>query len=213
MSDEQAVLVSHHFGLSDLETDYFLELVRFDRASAPEMRNLVLRRLSELRKISGAEKTSDSAPFSSQEESRYLSHWYFDAIRIATGISGLQTESELSEHFNLPIKTVREVLRFLTLVELCKKQGEKYILQKHFMRFDHSSSLDRYLLNWRELAAQRMTRTGAESLFHSIPIAVDAAAAAEVARMIRKLLVEITERAKSASPDRLMCFNVDWFET
>jgi uncharacterized protein (TIGR02147 family) len=214
LREEHAVLVGKYLGLDEPETEFLMELVRFENAAGPELRRFAERRLAELRKRAGEPEARAGEPeLRRRDEALLFSNWQYDAVRLATSVDGLQTLDAISRRFALPKELVRQILDFLVRADLCaEKNGRFEIARRHLKLEPDSRMMDRHLLNWRSLAQERVVRSTSEDFFYSVPVALEAELASKIRARLREWLDELLPQLERSRSEVLRCLNIDWFE-
>jgi len=116
ITDDQAFRACRFLNLTQKELDHFLELVRFDRASDPELKKHYQRNIDI--SVKANNEIKNRVPGSAIETNlktqvEYYSSWQPSVLQLATSCPHLQTETELAQRFSLDITQVRSILEFL----------------------------------------------------------------------------------------------------
>jgi uncharacterized protein (TIGR02147 family) len=215
LSIEQACELCEFFGFSDLEGQYFVALVEFERAGTHKLKKMIQVRLNEF-----AEKSQDlksrirqEKQLSEEAKSTFYSNWYYSGIRLLSGIDGYNDVDRISEYFGLPITTVRRVIDFLLQYGLCVERNGKINMGPSSTHLEASSPLvSRHHMNWRLRGMENMEGIESSELFLTMPCSLDA----KNLKLIRKELVDSIERITnlidSAPSEELACLNIDLFK-
>ena len=211
---EQACSLCEFFGLAELESQYFVNLVEFERAGTHQLKTMIKKRLGEIHDKAQDLKHRLVQQKQLNEETRaiFYSNWYFSGIRLATSIPHLQTVDSISERFDLPLTTVNRVLLFLMQHGLCIEEKGKFRMGPSSTHLEASSPLvSRHHLNWRMKGIEKMEHFSSEELFLTLPCSLNLPAM----KAIRKELVDVIERVTKivddAPSERVACFNIDFF--
>lgn len=116
LTEDQAYRCGRFLQLTNQELDYFLDLVRMDRAADLEVKKYFQENLEKKSRAtrevkSRVDATSIEASLSSQIQ--YYSSWTPSVLHLATSCPHLQTVEALSRKFLLSEEKVREILSFL----------------------------------------------------------------------------------------------------
>ncbi len=115
LTPEHAIGIAKLLKLTQDETDYFINLVHFERAGTPELQKYYELKLESLiintQKI---EKVVISQELSILHKTIYYSSWIYPAIHVALSVPHLRTVSALSTKFNL---TADETIYYLKQLE------------------------------------------------------------------------------------------------
>ena len=211
-----ALAIASYLGFSALETDYLIELARLETASTEALKKYSRTRLVEIRR--SANQVVDH-PHQSQRElteeelAMFLSSWHYDAVRLASSVPQLKSIDAIAERLNLSKNVVGQVFEFLLQTGFCISDSEGFqIGRRHFQIAGDSPLIDRYLLNWRVAANERISKSNPMDLYHSIPTALTSELAAEIRKLLKDLLADVSRRGEHSKSEKLMCLNLDWFE-
>lgn len=115
-TEDQAFKAGQFLGLSERELDYFLDLVRLDRAGGSEtkkyLQNMIVQKAKTSQEVRNRVRGS-SLESSLQSQLQYFSSLKPSMVHLGTLCSHLQKPSELSKALRLDIVEVRKILAFL----------------------------------------------------------------------------------------------------
>ncbi|OQW46980.1 MAG: hypothetical protein A4S09_16175 [Proteobacteria bacterium SG_bin7] len=212
---EQACELCEYFGLSDLEGQYFLGMVEYNRAGTHKLKKMIMKRLEEI-----SEKSQDLKSrlkhekyLSEEAKSTFYSNWYYSGIRLLSGVNGYNDVDRISEYFGLSLVTVRRVVDFLLQYGLCVDRDGKIAMGPSSTHLEASSPLvGRHHMNWRLLGIENMEGIDSSELFFTMPCSLDS----KNLKLIRKELVDVIERITKliddAPSEELACLNIDLFK-
>ena len=97
LSEDQALGLAEYFGMNHLETEYWLLLVRKERASTRKLKTRIQTQLEQLQIQSTEVKSRilDHETLTEQDSARFYSSWHFSAIRLLTDIPAFQSREQL----------------------------------------------------------------------------------------------------------------------
>ena len=176
LTPDHADGIARFIGLSDSETDYFLDLVSFARASSKAYRDRLRTRITAAQHAYDrlTKRIAPVVPDPFVRADRYYANWYSAAIHIATSIPGLDSVSSLSRRLRLSEAVVEATLREL--------EDDGFVVKSHNRyRYNHERPLvhlpDESVLsrmnhsNWRNLTLSRASDYGTEA-HYSVVFAV-----------------------------------------
>ncbi|MBK7962577.1 MAG: TIGR02147 family protein [Bdellovibrionales bacterium] len=151
-SQEQAEAASRFLGLDHRETEFLLLLVQYTRAGTMSLREFYKKLLNERQKnnlpFKGGLKTHEGTP--TVEENIYYSSWDFAAVHVLTSIPQYQTAEAIAKKLMISVSRVSEVLKFLIDSGLCRKEGQRVLIERPLLHLDRSSLLvSKHHINWR----------------------------------------------------------------
>lgn len=212
---DQAILMAEFMGLSDLETEYFLNLVSLARAqSQPLKKRLTEKLLSTRKTVSKFEsKYQSKDQFSDSDRAIYYSNWYYQAIHIVSGIEGFQELESLIARLGIPQKRAVEARDFLLKTGLCT-QNKGLRPSVGNTRLDPDSPfMANHLRNWREQAIQRQARMNPA---HEISYSGNYSLSKKDAEIVRKrcaqFIEELRERVTPSKSEEAYFLNLDWIK-
>lgn len=211
---EQALGVSEYIGFTEMERDYFLLLVQRDRAGSHELKAIFLKQAQALNVAAQALKNRvKHQKLTDEDRATFYSQWYYSAIRLGVSIPSLESVSAIAEHLNLDRGLVAKVVDFLLAHKLIVEKDGKLDIGPQVTHVGHDSPfVFRHHTNWRLKSLQVMEKATESDLYYTGPMALSQ----EAADKIRKLLIELVERAtKTAAPSKsevLRCLTIDWFK-
>lgn len=215
-TQEQAYALSQFIGLNDLEKDYFLTLIEWDKAGTSTLKKFIESKLIKLKKES--EKVKNRVPvYSSLTESDqaiFYSNWYYSALRLSCGIGENVTQETLAQDFNLPSSLVDDIIKFLLSRKLVIETKNKTLdrgPQNTFLPAD-SPLISRHHMNWRMKAIERHPSLRTDELAFSAPLTLAEKDFPEVKKMCLDFIQKVSKKVSESPAEKLACLNMDWFK-
>ncbi len=213
---EQAFTLSQFLKFNDIERDYFLTLIDFDRAGTIQLKKFIEAKLLKLRQ-EGEKAKNRVATYSSMSEADqaiFYSHWYYSAIRLSCGIGDTASVKTLAKQFNLSIELVEQILDFLSTRGLVVKNSDDKTYtsgpQNTFLPSD-SPLVSRHHMNWRIKALETHPRLKQDELAFSAPVTIAEKDLNEVKKMCLDLIQAVSKKVSASESETLACINIDWF--
>ncbi|MGZ3803542.1 MAG: TIGR02147 family protein [Pseudobdellovibrionaceae bacterium] len=214
-STEQAYALTQFIGINDLEKDYFLTLIEYDRAGSMALKKFIESKLLKLRHES--EKIKNRVPvyatMSEADQALFYSQWYYSALRLSCGLGEKVTAESLARDFDLPPELVEKILQFLLSRGLVIEKKDKTLdrgPQNTFLPAD-SPVISRHHMNWRMKAIERHPRLKPDELAFSAPLTLSEDEIPEIKKMCLDFIQEISKKVSKSPAERLACINIDWF--
>ena len=215
LSLELALSLSEYLQMSDEESDYFLLLVEFNRASSFKLKKRFEKQVRAIQALSLKleRQVKNNAEMSDQVRTVFYSSWIYSGTRMLVDIDGMSDVDALSRRLNLPKNQILKVVEFLLQNNLLKLQGDKLRLGPSRTHVGSSNLyVNRHHQNWRLQAFNKMVQSGDENFFYTGPMALSA----EVADWIRQELPAMIEKFNAkiipSKSETVRCLNIDWFE-
>lgn len=215
---DQAAKAITFLELSNFEGQYFLGLVELARAGSNELREIILERLSEIKKkVISPEGISKAKKYNLSEEElkTYYENWYYTAIEVLAQIPKYQTVSAICDYLNLPKSKALNILNFLVEKGIVNKEGSKYIrdLSIRFDDFEPGSIFFKArAINWRNQALASLDQKEENNLNLNLVFTL---AEKDIPRLKDSLIEKAKELYKSVedSPkEEIRCLCIDFFK-
>ncbi len=213
-TEEQAILTAKFIGLNELETDYFLHLVKIDRAGHHVLADYYRKKRDQLKSESMnlSQHVQQDRILTDFEKATFYSSYLFSAVRLSTSIAGEQTVSDVSERFNIPLDRAASILNFLCATNLCQEENGRFTLGTQHTHIDRASPLvGRHHTNWLLKAIEKTNSLSEEELQFTGPVSLSR----EDFRSIRETLVNVIssslKKVKNSEPEEVAVLLIDWF--
>lgn len=215
LSVEQACELSEFLGLSELESQYFVALVEWERAGSARLKNVKKKLLNEIHEKSQnlKHRLKQDKQLTEETKAVFYSNWYYSGIRLLSSIKGFNSEDRIAAYFNLPLSTVNRVLEFLVQTGLCKVENGQYQMGPKSTHLEASSPLvTRHHMNWRVKGMEKMGNLSQDELFLSLPASLSEKAMREIRSELVKTVEHITGLIDNSKEEQLVCLNIDLFK-
>lgn len=212
LNPEQTLRLAQFLGLDLLETDFLLMLADFQRTSSPDLKATIARRLKALRREHQKVRSrlGSVRTLSDREKSRFYSNWFYSAIRLATGIQGLQDGRAIAQRLQLPEATVQDVLDFLAAHDLVTLEHGLYLLGPTRTHISNDSPLvATHHRNWRLKAAERHPLLDADELAFSAPMTLSTSDLTRVRQLLLELIQGVDRIVRNSPSETLAFLNLD----
>jgi uncharacterized protein (TIGR02147 family) len=212
---DQASGLCQFWGLSDSETDFFIELVNLERAGTPAFRSIVKRRLKKLKAEKGElkERFPTAQALSQDWQSLYYSNWHWVAIHVLISIPGFRQPGRIAERLHLPLTLVQQSLEKMAQMGIVTLKGSEWTVKEHdlFLPRDSHMTITNHF-NWRQRAILNIQSFDKESIHYTN---VHALKKSDIERF-KDVVLECIDRTKAIvqpSPEEeMICFSCDVFK-
>lgn len=211
---EQGISLCEYLGLGELEREYFLLLLQYDRAGSKTLKVFFHAKIRKLQE----EGTKVSARFERTSEIReedkavFYSHWQNSAVRLLTSINEFQSLDGLSEKLKLPKVQVRRILDFLLSVGLVKEDKGRYIMGTARTHVPSNSPyVIRHHVNWRLKAFEAYEKMEKHELALTFPMTISKKDSMRLRELLVDFVASVNKTIESTDPEDLMCLNIDYF--
>lgn len=214
LSLEQAQRLTRYFGMTELESEYFLDLVQWARSGTAELKAVFQGRLRKIRER--AENLSDRLQYDialdEKAQALFYSSWLYSGIRLLTSIPRFQNRDAIAAHFGIPISTVNRIVEFLLSADLCRETGDgKLVMGKARTYVGKDSPLiERLHVNWRLKAMQQFNRLSDDDLMFTNAVTLSKSDFKKVKEELIQLIEKFRTRVDQSPAEELACLNIDW---
>lgn len=215
LSLEQSLKLADHFAMNELETDYLVSLVQWERAGDKRSKDFCYEKVTQIRSraMNLKDRLNTQNDLSEENRALYYSTWQNSYVRLLTAIDRFQTFETLVNELDLPPTKLRKVLDFLIQRGLCKEENNKITFGNIPTYIEANSALAaRHHLNWRQKTQEKFDHLRTEDLVFTYPTVITE----EDFKKIREKLVQFIEEFKKLtepSPsENLYCLNIDWLK-
>jgi uncharacterized protein (TIGR02147 family) len=213
-TEEQGIMISRFTGLNELETDYFLTLIKIERAGTKTLKDHYTKKQIKLKEesLDLKERVNQDRILSDYEKSIFYSSYLYSAVRLSTSIGAGQTISEIAERFQISREKAFGIINFLKDSNLCLEKDGKYVLGTQHTHIERGSPfLSRHHHNWRVKALERTDSISDQELQFTGPVSISK----EDFESVRELLVEVIskslDKVKKTEPSDVACLLIDWY--
>lgn len=214
LSLEQGFLLAKYFGFSDLEQEYFQNLIQFSKSNLKEHKNYILNKLKMIRSQSMETKNIISThELSDEAKSIFYSDWHYSAVRLCVSIATYNTVDRIADRLSLSKAKTQKIVSFLLKHGLLSE--EQGVLKKgpsHTHLPPDSPYINRYHASWRSKAIQNMDEILNHERFITFPMSLSPAALVNIKERIAELIQDLNKTLENTDVTTLGCMNIDLFE-
>jgi uncharacterized protein (TIGR02147 family) len=211
---EQAAGICDYFGFSEIETNYFLNLVQYARAGTKLLKQKIERRIRHIRQEQEdlSKRLNKPSIGVEQKEILYYSAWYWSAIHILVSIPSFQTVKTIAQKLSLSEEFVTYCLETLEQYDLVGRNGSIWKTTSTPIHLSKKSSLiGLHHNNWRARAVLAAQSPLDDGIHYTV---VQSVSQSDYIKIKQILLDTVDEYMKTAGPsneEELVCFCLDWF--
>lgn len=218
LSQEQAFDLCQYLELSELETEFFFQLLQLQRAGSERLRTYMKKKivLAQQENSKLASRVKDAKILKDPDKATFYSSWLYSAIRMycSTQKQGRSLD-EITDRFQVSRTQALEILQFLLKTLLLEEDPSKpgfYKMgpQKTYVPFG-SPFLVRHHLNWRIQSLQKADHMDANEMMVTAPISISKKDFARVRDLMTELLEKTSKIVKDSEAEEIACMNLDLF--
>lgn len=210
---EQAARAANYLGLSEIEAEYFLEMVILARAGNQELKILSKKKIEKLRAQALRLQNAivEHKVLSDEEKSIFYSSWFYSAFRMFCSLKP-QSLDELSNYFRLSRKKTTEITNFLVTAGLLINENSKFKLGQKSTFIDRESPLaTKHHSNWRLKAIERSETIHETELMYTSPVSMSQKDFDLFRARLAELIKEFSKTVQQSPEEIVACLNIDFF--
>lgn len=214
-SEEQALDLTEYLGFSQFEKEYFLELLRLERAGSNQLKKHYSQRIAELKKsaLQLSKRIETERKLTEQESSLFYSSWIYSAIRLSCTIGDGLTIDEIVYKLKIPRSQITKALEFLRECNFVKLTDNRYQIGTQYTHLGKESSyLPRHHSNWRVKALQKIDHLTDKELMYTAPFSISEKHFDELRENLVQTIQEFLKKVKSSEGETVACLNIDLFK-
>jgi len=213
-TEEQALLVTRYVGFNDIESEYFLTLVKIERAGSELLKNYYKKRKEELKKASLnlKERLNQDRILTDYDKSVFYSSYIYSAIRLYTSVGDGKTIVQLCDRLDLSRERVLEIINFLVETKLIQENNGKFVLGTQHTHLEKGSPfLIRHHHNWRIKALEKSYSIKDSELQFTGPVSINKDDFLAIRELLVGVISKSLEKVKKSEPTDVACLLIDWF--
>jgi uncharacterized protein (TIGR02147 family) len=167
---EQAFSLSQFWRLTKVDTEYWMNLVNYERAGTAELRQHHEEIMLQLRKQREEieNRLTNVKRIDANSLNIYYSSWHFSAIHMLLLMSNFQTVSAISQRLDISAEIVEESLSVLQELKIVKKRDRTWSVVETDIHMPNKGLFAPiFHSNWRQRMATRVFNQSPEELHYS----------------------------------------------
>ncbi len=213
-SQEQAFGICNYFGFSQMETEYFLLLLQYERAGTTNLKNFYKLKIEEIKKnsLNIAKRMEVERKLTDLERAIFYSKWTYMATWLFLAVDDGQTLESVMQRFSIPRPEAIEIINFLKSVGLCSLENGLYKVQSQYIHLEFGSPfLARHHSNWRIKALQRIDDLSEDELMYTVPFAISKKDFALVRENLLQVIKSSMKTILASPSEEVACMTIDLF--
>jgi uncharacterized protein (TIGR02147 family) len=213
-TEEQGISLAKFIGLNELETDYFLTLLKIERSSSRLLKDHYLKKRDKLKEesLDLSRRLDQDRILTDFEKAIFYSHYIYSAVRLSTSIGEGLTLTEVASRFQLSRERASEVLNFLVSTGLCIEKNGRYALGTQHTHVERGSPfLTRHHHNWRVRALQKTDSISEQELQFTGPVSISRTDFEKVREQLVEVISNALKTVKQSEPEDVAVLLIDWF--
>lgn len=214
-TEEQALELSDFIGLGPLERDYFLELLKFERAGTQKLKKYHQDKLNELsaKALNLSQRIDSDRKLTERESSIFYSSWLYSAIRLSCSIGQGLTIDEITEKLKVPRSQVLSAIEFLRESGFIVQNGARFEIGTQYTHTGKESPyLGRHHSNWRIKSLQKIDHMTDQELMYTAPFSISEKDFPILREQMVSVIQDFLKTVKASEGEIVACFNLDLFK-
>lgn len=214
LTPDQMLGIAELFQLNELEIEYILGLLEWERASTITLKKRIHLKLQGIKREAKALKlpvTSDSN-LSESELFKYYSSWVYAAIHVATMIQKF-TAVELAEKLKLDLAAVLKVLNELEKMKLVVAKVGRWEATSNKIHLSATNPIAKQgHINWRNRTISYLQNPTSVGLHYSAPHCLSKKDISIISEKLKQALMECRQVIEPSPSETLAVLSIDWYE-
>jgi len=212
LTEDQAYGVTIHLSLNEIESEFFVLLVRMERAGSKGLRNHLVAKIKQIqsdqKKLSKRLKTKKIA-FEHQEQ--YYAAWYYSAIHMCLSIPEMQNKQSLLQYLLLDDDQLAKAIDLLLTMGLVEKSNKYFKTIEYNIHVPSNTPLHvSYNLVWRSFFSQRLQSNLENDIHYTAVHSLSRSDSQVLREMIMKFIEESREVVSLSDEETLVAITVDF---
>lgn len=215
LTEDQALGICDYLELSERETNYFLLLLRFEKASTTKLKKYLENQIQYYQKENehiGQKVPAEKTLLKDEDIGRYFSSWIPSAVHLLTSSPDFGTAKSISQRLNLPLKNIEESLNYLHKLGYIEKKDGRWIYKGGSIHIPKDSHWQPAVQESRRQLAMRSIAVNPEEVIHFSSIfTIDQKDVEEIKRLIKPFLDKSHQVIQKSGSEELYCMCLDLF--
>lgn len=217
LSLDQCELINQFLKHSAEESEFFLELQIYERATERGLKKRYEQKIKEKQASRSQIKRSLSSAkvseLSEKDHDRFYSSYIYGLIHVLVSIPQYRTKEKLIEVLGLPSKTIIEAIDFLLQIGVIKKEGSQLIHgPQHVHLNKNSKNIWRHHANWRMATLQKYEFGEPSDLHYSLAFSCSEQDAHAIRELILSQLEAINKKITTSKEEKAYIYCFDFFK-
>jgi uncharacterized protein (TIGR02147 family) len=211
---EQAKKSTDFFGLSKLDSDYFILLVQIQRAGTFDLKQYFIEKAAQVKKesLKLSKRMSAKKSLTDLEKSVFYSSKLYSSIHLFTSIKEGKTLEEIETKFKLTRVRANEIVLFLLNAGFISESMGVYRMEEKFTHLEKGSPfLLNHHTNWRVTAIDKAENLSEEEMMYTGNLSLSRSDFLKVREELVAALQKIIKTVQASPAEELANLNIDLF--
>ena len=215
LTEDQVLGISEQLELSQQETEYFILLLRLEKASTLKLRKYLESKVIRFQRENnqkGQSVPADKTLLKEEEIGKYFSSWIPSAVHLLVSNHRFNSPKLISQRLNVPLKVVEETLIQLQKLDFIEKKDDKWSYKGGSIHVPKSSPWQSLMQeSRRQLALRSIVINPDEAIHFSSIFTIEQKDVDEIKRLIKPFLDKSHRIIQKSGTDELYCLCLDLF--
>jgi uncharacterized protein (TIGR02147 family) len=215
LTPDHALAISQFMRFTEIEAEYFMCLVDFERAVTPSLKNRIALKLENFRRqaLDLSSVLSKKNKLSDADLSQYYSSWLFSAVHILVTIPDFNDERKIAEKLSQNPKLILQVLESLQKIGFVSKTPKGWQVSGPDLHLPKNSTLiSQHHQCWRAQAVlSSQNKSNADTVHFTGVYAIGKTDYHKLQQMILHFIKELNQKITDSGSEDLICYNCDFF--
>ncbi len=199
---------------SDLESEFFIDLIIFERASDPKLKkrfeNKIKKWKSETNEIKS--RVKPTFEINEHDQAKFYSSYLFGLIHVLVSLPKYQNKKNLLVATGFPNEIVEDAIEFMVRIGVLKVEKEKLLPgEKHIHLGRESKLILQHHKNWRMATIQNIAFSKPEDLHYSLTFSCSEKDASKIRESLLEHLKSMTQLIEKSPEEKAYVFCMDLF--
>jgi uncharacterized protein (TIGR02147 family) len=211
---EQGQQLALYLGLADVEEDYFLTMILYQRAGTEALKKYHRKKLEALKQHANelVDQIKQDRKLGEEEKAVFFSHWHYNAVWLMTSIGEGKNLDEIVQNLQISRERAKGIIDFLVKSHLCIAGSGYFKMGPQSIHLERSSPfIFRHHTNWRLRALERNHQLSANELMYTGPISLSKADFEVIRNKLTEVIKNFTQTAVDSPAEDMACLNLDFF--
>ena len=212
---EQAEALCRFFRFTEAETDYFLNLLEFNKAGTPQLRSFLKKQLEQKRKHyqKVENRVRIDNEITKEDQAIYYSSWHYQAVRMALSLPEIKSASDLEERLKLSPERILELIEFLKNKGLVvENKGWLQSSDKPIHIGKDSPFISKLHSNWRVHTLNRLAQIEEDDFHYSGLVSLSQEDFEKVREVLMQALLKSHDIIRPSESEKLCVLSMDFYE-
>lgn len=214
LSLDQAERMNQFLKHDEMECEYFIDLLLFERATDRKLKERLQKRLKNHLGLSQQikKRLGHVSEIHEADQEKYYSSSIYSQMYVLASIPKNQTHKSLQEACGLSKQKFEEALLFLLRIGLLKIEKEKIVPGTQHVHLDRGSRfISQHHTNWRMEAIRNLNQSTPEDLHYSLNFSCSEGDAAKISESLLQHLKSLTQTAAKSKEEGAYVYCFDFF--